>query len=64
MSNQESFLEWLSSRVSSSTLSDCYLVTKDIEDFAHKRKIFNGSLYETIQPATMSKLAAAISTDR
>lgn len=44
--NQEQFMEWLSTRVSPTRLSDYYIAFTDIEVFARKNGIIYGPLYE------------------
>lgn len=44
--NQEQFMEWLSTRVSPTRLSDYYIAFTDVEVFARKTGIIYGPLYE------------------
>ena len=64
MTNQELFVEWLSGLVPSSSLSDYYFVAADIENYAHKKNIFSGALYDVVDPTVSGKLVATITADK
>ena len=61
---QDLFMEWLSDRVPSSSLSDYYFAVTEIESFAHKKKIFAGSLYDVTDSAVSGKLVSTINADK
>lgn len=62
--NQELFVEWLSSRVSPSKLSDYYVVVSEIDSYAGKKRIYKGSLYDVSDPTVTAKLINALNEDR
>ena len=61
---QDLFMEWLADRVPSSSLSDYYFAVTEIESFAHKKKIFSGSLYDVTDSAVSGKLVSTINADK
>ena len=64
MTNQERFMEWLAGRVPSSSLSDYFFVVSDVENYAHKKYIFSGALYDVVDPAVSGKLVTTITADK
>lgn len=64
MTNQERFMEWLASRVPSSSLSDFFFVVSDVENYAHKKYIFSGALYDVVDPTVSGKLVVSITADK
>lgn len=59
-SKQEDFFNWLSSRVSSSHLSDYFMAVSDLERFAHNKKMFAGSMFEVEDPFIIKMLISSI----
>ena len=64
MTNQERFMEWLAGRVPSSSLSDYFFVVSDVENYAHKKYVFSGALYDVVDPTVSGKLVATITADK
>ena len=64
MTNQERFMEWLADRVPSSSLSDYFFVVSDVENYAHKKYVFSGALYDVVDPTVSGKLVATITADK
>lgn len=61
---QDLFMEWLANRVPSSSLSDYYFAVTEIESFAHKKKVFSGSLFDVSDSTVSGKLVSAINADK
>ena len=61
---QDFFMEWLVTRIPSSSLSDYYLAVSEIEDFARKKRIFLGSLFDVEDATVTGKLVSSINSDK
>ena len=57
-------MEWLADRVPSSSLSDYFFVVSDVENYAHKKYIFSGALYDVVDPTVSGKLVVSITADK
>lgn len=64
MDNQEQFAHWLSGNVSSNRLSDCYMAITEVEEFAKKKRIIAGTIYDVSDPSVTVKILNAINSDR
>ncbi len=63
MSNREQFASWLSSKVSSSCLGDCFLALAKVEEYAKKKRFIQGSIYDVTDPSVSAKIVNGINSD-
>lgn len=64
MTNEETFVTWLASKVSPAQLLELYDTYKDIEKFCRKVKVIRGSLFETLDYATARKIQQTIESNK
>lgn len=62
--NQQLFVAWLSEHVSSKDIPEYLHAIAQIELFAQKKKIINGSLYDATSPIQSKEILSAIAADR
>lgn len=61
---EEQFFTWLSAIVSSTQLSDFYMVCKNIETFCINKNILNAPLFETTDLETLQHVVDTIQTNK
>ena len=63
-SKQDKFFAWLSKEVPSFRMNDYSRVIGDLESFARKNRIINGSLFDIEDPVITGKIVNAVSADK
>ena len=58
--NEANFMSWLSKKVSSTQLSELHMALIEIEQQAKKTKLFEGSIYDNLEPSMIRRVKADI----